>query len=77
MYEIDDEDGFLPLHEVGATINGQIPSGKLGLNYVAEIGNGRSHLLGPEPAQNARDSDNGKSINFALFARPKSGRSLV
>src|SRR5712664_4495308 len=51
MYASDDEDGFLPLQEVGVTINGQIPSGKLGLNYVAEIGNGRGRLLGSEPAQ--------------------------
>jgi hypothetical protein len=70
MYASDDEDGFLPLQEVGATINGQIPSGKLGLNYVAEIGNGRARLLGSEPAQSFRDTNNGKSFNLALFARP-------
>jgi hypothetical protein len=70
MYAFDDHGGFLPLQEVGVTVNGQIPSGKLGLHYVAEIGNGRSHLLGSEPAQNAHDSNNGKSFNIALFARP-------
>ena len=70
MYTSDDEGGFLPLQEVGVTINGQIPSGKLGLNYVAEIGNGRARLLGSEPAQNLQDTNNGKSLNFALYARP-------
>ena len=70
MYEFDDHGGFLPLQEVGATINGQIPSGKLGLHYVTEIGNGRSHLFGSEPTQNAQDSNNGKSFNVALFVRP-------
>ena len=70
MYASDDEDGFLPLQEVGATINGQIPSGKLGLNYVVEIGNGRGRLLGSEPAQSFRDENNGKSFNLALYTRP-------
>jgi len=71
MYAFDDEGGFLPLQEVGVTTSGQIPSGKLGLNYVAEIGNGRDHLLNSEPAQNAQDSNNGKSVNVAIYARPR------
>lgn len=70
MYAFDDEGGFLPLQEVGVTTYGKIPSGKLGLNYVAEVGNGRNHLLGGEPAQNAQDTNNGKSVNVELFARP-------
>jgi hypothetical protein len=70
MYAFDDEGGVLPLQEVGATAYGRIPSGKLGLNYVAEVGNGRNHLLGAEPAQNAQDSNNGKSVNVAIFAQP-------
>jgi hypothetical protein len=70
MYAFDDEGGFLPLQEVGVTTYGKIPSGKLGLSYVAEIGNGRDHLVGGEPAQNTHDSNNGKSLNVALFARP-------
>jgi len=70
MYAFDDQGGFLPLQEVGITTYGKIPSGKLGLNYVAEVGNGRSHLLGGEPAQNAQDSNNGKSVNVSVFAKP-------
>ncbi len=70
MYAFDDQGGFLPLQEVGITTYGKIPSGKLGLNYVAEVGNGRDHLLGGEPAQNAQDSNNGKSVNVSIFARP-------
>lgn len=70
MYAFDDQGGFLPLQEVGVTINGQIPSGSLGLNYVAEIGNGRAHLSGLDPAQNFQDTNNGKSVNFALYSRP-------
>jgi hypothetical protein len=71
MYAFDDHGGFLPLQEVGVTVSGQIPSGNVGLNYVAEMGNGRSHLLGSDPAQNFQDTNNGKSFNFALFARPR------
>ena len=71
MYAFDDQGGFLPLQEVGITINGQIPSGKLGLNYVAEMGNGPATATTLEPAQNAQDSNNGKSFNLALFARPR------
>jgi hypothetical protein len=70
MYAFDDEGGFLPLQEVGVTASGQIPSGKLGLSYVAEAGNGRDHLLGGEPAQNAQDRNNGKAFNLALSAHP-------
>jgi len=50
MYAFDDEEGFLPLQEVGITTYGRIPSGRLGLNYVAEVGNGRDHLIGGESA---------------------------
>jgi hypothetical protein len=58
MYAFDDQGGFLPLQEVGVTVSGQIPSGNLGLNYVAEVGNGRAHLLGSDPAQNFQDTNN-------------------
>ena len=58
MYSFDDQGGFLPLQEVGLSLNGQIPSGKLGLNYVVEMGNGRSRLVGAEPAQNSQDQNN-------------------
>ena len=71
MYAFDDQGGFLPLQEVGVSVSGQIPSGSLGLNYVAEMGNGRAHLLGSDPAQNFRDTNNGKSFNLALYSRPR------
>jgi hypothetical protein len=70
MYAFDDQGGFLPLQEVGVTTYGRIPSGKWGLNYVAEAGNGRNHLIEGEPAQNAQDANNGKSVNVAVFAQP-------
>jgi hypothetical protein len=71
MYAFDDVGGFLPLQEVGITAYGQIPSGKLNLGFVAEMGNGRDHLIGGEPAQNNHDVNNGKAFNLALSARPR------
>jgi hypothetical protein len=70
MYDYDDQGGVLPLQEVGVTTSGNIPSGKLGLNYVAEIGNGRDHTYGSEPVQNAQDFNNGKAVNVAINADP-------
>lgn len=69
MYEFDDRGGPLPLQEVGVSANGSIPSGKFGLHYIAEVGNGRSHLLGQNPAQNSQDTNNGKSFNVGAFAQ--------
>ncbi len=42
MYSFDDEGGVLPMQDVGVNFTGKIPSGKLGLNYVVEVGNGRA-----------------------------------
>lgn len=51
LFEFEDRGGILPIHIVGATASGRIPSGSLGLHYVAEIGNGREsrNPLGDEP----------------------------
>ncbi len=73
----DDDGGFLPLQEVGLSMNGDIPSGGLGLHYVAEVGNGRSHLFDAEPAQNRADSNQGKSFNINLSAHPKALSGFV
>lgn len=70
VYAFDDVGGVLPMQEVGVNLTGKIPSGKLGLNYVVEAGNGRGWGPGAEPAQNNQDVNNGKSINGGLFVRP-------
>ncbi len=71
IYAFDDEGGILPMQDVGVNLTGKIPSGKLGLNYVFEVGNGRA-WGGPdvEPAQNYQDANNSKSVNGGLFVRP-------
>ena len=71
MYAFDDQGGVLPMQEVGVNFTGKIPSGKLGLNYVVELGNGRAWGLNVEPVQNNQDANNSKSINGGLFIRPE------
>lgn len=71
LFDFEDNGGILPIHNVGISANGRIPSGQLGLRYVAEIGNGRaSRSPLDEPVQNLSDENNGKAVNFALMARP-------
>jgi hypothetical protein len=78
VFEFEDRGGILPIHTVGASASGQIPSGSLGLHYVAEVGNGRASRtpLTEEPVQNEIDDQNHKAWNLALFARPEAVRGL-
>lgn len=78
LFAFEDQGGILPIHLVGATASGQIPSGSLGLHYVAEVGNGRASRtpLTEEPVQNDVDDQNHKAFNFAAFARPEAVRGL-
>lgn len=72
LFAFEDQGGILPIHNVGVEAYGRIPSGSLGLHYVAEVGNGREsrNPIGEEPVQNTVDDSNGKAVNFELFARP-------
>ena len=71
IFAFEDEGGVLPIHNVGISATGHIPSGKLGLRFIAEIGNGRtSRSPFDEPVQNVVDENNGKAFNLALIARP-------
>jgi hypothetical protein len=77
LFEFEDKGGILPIHNVGFTATGRIPSGALGLHYVAEIGNGRtSRSLLDEPVQNVVDENNRKAVNFALYSRPKQWKNF-
>jgi hypothetical protein len=72
LFEFEDRGGILPIHNVGVTVSGRIPSGGLGLHYVAEVGNGRtSRSPVDEAVQNVVDENNHKAVNFAIFARPE------
>jgi hypothetical protein len=78
LFNFEDQGGILPIHTVGVTASGQIPSGSLGLHYVAEMGNGRASRtpLSEEPVQNDVDDQNHKAFNFAVFARPEAVHGL-
>src|SRR5581483_4364281 len=71
LFAFEDQGGILPVHNVGVSVSGLVPSGKLGLHYVAELGNGRaSQSPNAEPVQNVVAEKNGKAFNLGLFARP-------
>jgi hypothetical protein len=73
IFEFEDSGGPLPIHNVGLGSMGKIPSGKLGLHWLAEVGNGKqtySLAAGPAPA-NVLSDHTGKSTNIGLIARPE------
>lgn len=72
LFHFEDDGGILPIHNVGAQVFGKIPSGKLGLHYIVEVGNGRASS-GPdsEAVQNVIDENNHKAVNVQVFARPE------
>jgi len=77
LFEFEDKGGILPIHNVGVWAAGLIPSGSLGLHYVAEAGNGRaSSSSRAEAVQNLVDENNLEAFNLALFARPEKIRGL-
>jgi hypothetical protein len=70
IMEFADEGGILPTQAVGFSFTGSIPSGKVGLNYIAEYGS--SDTVRPDlNGQTLEDENNGNHINFGLFARPE------
>ena len=72
LYLFEDQGGILPVHNVGLSATGLLYGGKLGLHYVAELGNGRP-ARHPEntTVQNLFDENNGKSFNLGLYVRPE------
>jgi hypothetical protein len=71
LFAFESQGGLLPLHNVGVSATGRIPSGSLGLRYIAEVGNGRAARSPSDRAvQTAFDENNGKSYNLGLNARP-------
>ncbi len=68
MFTFEDQGGFLPLHAVGVSVNGRVPSGDLNLHYVAEVGSSRNYGntagLGLEPSFN-------RATNLAVYSQPQ------
>lgn len=71
IFAIDGDIGLIPIHTIGLSVTGQVPSGALGLRYIGELGSGRagqsSAALAPQPAL---ADNNSLSANVGLFARP-------
>lgn len=76
VMEFASNGGLLPTQAIGVSVTGAIPSGTLGLNYVAEYGSSdtmRPHLNGDGLVT---DENNGNQTNVGLFARPDWLRGL-
>ena len=73
IFSFEEDGGFLPLHNVGVSVNGRIPSGALGLHYVFEVGSSRNYA---QAGRTAIDLEHNGAVNFALFAQPSSIQGL-
>jgi hypothetical protein len=71
IMEFSNDGGLLPTQAVGLSVTGEIPSGRLGLNYIAEYGS--SDTIRPDlNPPTVDDENNSNHINVGLFARPES-----
>jgi hypothetical protein len=68
MFTFEDQGGFLPLHAVGVSFNGRIPSGGLNLYYVLEAGSSRNY---GNTAGFPSDISFNRALNLAIFAQPR------
>ena len=76
VFNFEDDEGILATHNVGVSVSGRIPSGRLGLRYVAEVGNGRNYTADQESVLSVKDNNSHKALNLALLARPMSWPGL-
>jgi hypothetical protein len=62
--------GLLPTQAIGVSVTGAIPSGKRGLNYVAEYGS--SDTIRPDISGDGEvtDENNGNQVNIGFRFRP-------
>jgi hypothetical protein len=70
LFEFEDDEGILPVHGVGITAHGLVPSGRLGLRWIAEVGNGRRYG-DAEAVQVTQDEDGYKAVNLGFLVRPQ------
>jgi hypothetical protein len=75
LFAFDDQGGVLPIHKIGLSLTGRVPSGALGLNYIAEMGYGPSShagmdMSGSNQMMTVTDGHNGRAFNLGFFARP-------
>lgn len=71
LFAFEDEGGALPVHEVGVSVDGEIPTRGLGLRYLFEMGNGQRWTAeDPRPAPSANDHNHNKSTNVGVSLAP-------
>ena len=71
IMEFANDGGLLPTQAIGISVEGAIPSGGLGLNYLAEYGSSDTIRPNLDGFGDSTDENNGNHINFGLFARPR------
>jgi hypothetical protein len=78
MYLFEDSGGILPVHMVGVSFTGEVPhTDKLGLHWVAELGNGlSSNPFATESVQNFYSDRNFKATNLAAYIQPQAVSGL-
>jgi len=59
---------FIPVHFVGALVEGGVPAGGLNLNYQAGVGNGRGNVI--SRGGDAGDNNARPAYVFNVFAKP-------
>jgi hypothetical protein len=69
MFTFEDQGGFLPLHAVGVSVNGRVPSGDLNLHYVLEVGSSRNY--GNTAGIPLVDSSFNRATNLAVYSQPR------
>jgi hypothetical protein len=71
IVEFSDHGGLLPSQAVGLSLTGQIPSGRLGLNYIFEYGTSDTHRPTINGSSIAEiEEENGQATTVGLFAKP-------
>jgi len=76
IMEYASDGGLLPTQAVGVSVTGLIPSGKLGLNYVAEYGSSDTIRPDINGSGQVDDENNGNHVLLGFFVRPDWTRGL-
>jgi hypothetical protein len=71
IMEFANDGGLLPTQAVGVAVTGMVPSGKLGLNYIAEYGSSDTIRPAIDGSGNLEDENNGNHVNIGFFVRPE------
>jgi hypothetical protein len=70
IMEYSSNGGLLPTQAVGVSVSGLIPSGKLGLNYIAEYGSSDTVRPDIDGSGKLNDENDGNHVLLGVFARP-------